>query len=385
MRRANGRVIAAMGLAAIAGSIGWSASAGAEINFSVDLTWGETTPECVGEVVCSGVGTKELTSGVPFAEGATPTRLTVTELPSALQPGEAPVPIGTLRYCNGETVGDTDITSVALLADFQVVGGGSGSTSDVTTLLVTENSEDPEASADTLYLASDPSTAYVVRENECADIPLLGRVTLQPTLTVSLGPTGTTTSTTTTTTTTTSTTSTTTSTTTTTVAGATSTTTTTTTVASDPRCPAAYAPKCAPDVRADWNCPTAATNALPAEWVNVKVDGSLPAAQQDPWGLDGPPGAATDGTPNVGCESSTATSTGNGDVSVAGSTTTRQSGTGATGLAATGASQTGPLALFSIGLVMIGVATAKTALDRRWIPTSHPGVRYTIDSRRRVR
>lgn len=75
-----------------------------------------------------------------------------------------------------------------------------------------------------------------------------------------------------------------------------------------------------------------------------------------------------------------------GTTNVAGASQSNTTGgNGAAGLAATGSSQTGPLVLFSIGLMMIGVATAKTALDRRWIPTTHPGVRYTIDSKRRRR
>lgn len=312
-------------LAILAGVALWPHAASAAVAFTVDLEWGVTTPTCDDTIICTGVGTKVLESGVPYVEGSPPTRLTLTQLSNISQPASAPVPIGTLEYCNGETLSDTDIEKVNLEADFDVPGVGGGHATDVTTLLITVNDpEDPEASADSLFLASDPTRQFTVLEGACTTVQLLGFVTTEPELTVSLGPKidpnqPTTTTTTTSTT-----------------AAPTTTTTPATTTTSTPA--------------------TTTTNPA-ATTTSVAVTTTTAAVR------------------------STTTAPG----AVLGTTTTRTGGTsGTSGLAVTG-SRSGPLALLAVGLMMVGYSAMRTEVGRRWYGTA-TGVRFTVQpARRRTR
>ena len=177
------RTLMVAGMSAVAGSLLWAGHAGAAgLDYTVQLRWGATTPACVDPVVCSGVGSESLTSGTPATETDQPTRLSLKAAASINQPDGNPVQVGVLTYCNGQTLDTTDITSVKLLAAFDLPGVGNGQAEDVATLMITVNSDDPVASADSLYLASNPQKTFTVLENQCADIQLLGRITIEPTL-----------------------------------------------------------------------------------------------------------------------------------------------------------------------------------------------------------
>lgn len=153
------------------------------------------------------------------------------------------------------------------------------------------------------------------------------------------------------------------------------------------RCPAAYFGKCAPEIRADWNCPDADSDALPRDWTNVRVDPNVP--NQDPWGLDSPPGPATDGIPDIGCEdrSVLGTSTSASSSSTSGATTAGVASSNATGtqLALTGSSRSVPIGLAGLGLVAVGTAAVWIGYRHMWLKTSDPRVHYTIESRSRPR
>lgn len=109
----------------------------------------------------------------------------------------------------------------------------------------------------------------------------------------------------------------------------------------------------------------------------MKLDPNV--ADPDPWGLDGPQGPSTDGTPNIGCESDVAAS-GSG-VSVLSESTSRtaQTSSGQSALAATGSSTGLALATMAAGLICLGLAARRSELGLRWYATSTPGVRYTIE------
>ena len=147
--------------------------------------------------------------------------------------------------------------------------------------------------------------------------------------------------------------------TTTTSAPATSTTTTaqplpTTTTAAAPSTTAA--PECDPNYPDLCIPPYPGIDNIDCDSPEVGGRGGFPVLGPDPYGLDGPPGPASNGTPGIGCES-------NGSA-VAGVSTARQTGSPNT-LALTGAG-TGGLVLLAAALLLAGRRTRRLAGDREF-------------------
>lgn len=190
MKHRATRVVTAAGAAALALSsvFGGASSSAATSTYTLDMVWDRPVPECVGEIVCTGVGTGDFDYGVPD-EGSTTTRLSVVADPVVTQPDDAPVRAGTLEYCNGATLSGTNVDSVDLVVSVDVASAGPGVTSETTLLVNSVNTEDPIESADQLSFASDPTRVLHVLEGECATVELRTRVTVTggTTVEVSLG------------------------------------------------------------------------------------------------------------------------------------------------------------------------------------------------------
>lgn len=180
MRQRAGRLIAvaAVGAWALSAALGSATSSAASSTYTVDMAWDNPVPECIGGVVCTGVGTGDFEYGVPF-ESSAATSLSVVADPVVTQPGAAAVRAATLEYCNGSTLSGTNVDSVDLVVSVDVAGAGQAVTDETTLLVNSVNTDDPLESADQLSFASDPTRILHVLEDECATVELRTRVTVK--------------------------------------------------------------------------------------------------------------------------------------------------------------------------------------------------------------